>query len=106
MSDIKLLEKIKDYDKPWCYQYQKRLETLQEDMERYGWNEGDVSNIFLDDFVFSNVTSKEERKECIEFIKRYEWLGDVSGFPMAWFTARYKGLLGGVIIMSPPKAFS
>ena len=36
MSDIKLLEKIKNYDKDWCYQYQKRLDTLQEDMEKYG----------------------------------------------------------------------
>ena len=25
---------------------------------------------------------------------------------MAWFTARYKGILGGVVIMSPPNAFS
>lgn len=106
MSDIKLIEKIRDYDKPWCYQYQKRLETLQEDMEKYGWSEGDLSNILLDDFVFSNITSKEEKREAIDFIKRYEWLGDVSGFPMQWFTARYKGILGGVVIMSPPNAFS
>lgn len=106
MSDIKLLEKIRTYDKPWCYQYQKRIETLEEDLERYGWSERDLANIHLNDFVFSNVTSKEEKREAIDFIKRYEWLGDVSGFPMQWFTARYKGILGGVVIMSPPNAFS
>jgi hypothetical protein len=106
MSDIKLLEQIKTYDKPWCYQYQRRLDTIEEDKKILGWNDEFISNIKLDDFVFSNVTSKEEKKECIDFIKRYEWLGDVSGFPMAWFTARYKGILGGVIIMSPPNAFS
>lgn len=106
MSDIKLLEKIKNYDKEWCYQYQKRLDTLQEDLEKYGWSKEDLKSIFLDDFEFSNITSKEDKREAIDFIKRYEWLGDVSGFPMQWFTARYKGILGGVVIMSPPNAFS
>ena len=106
MSDIKLLDKIKNYDKEWCYQYQKRLDTLQEDLEKYGWSEEDLKSIFLDDFEFSNITSKEDKREAIDFIKRYEWLGDVSGFPMQWFTARYKGILGGVVIMSPPNAFS
>ena len=36
MSDIQLLKQIAEYDKPWCYQYQKRLDTLAEDMEKYG----------------------------------------------------------------------
>ena len=98
MGNIKLLEKIKNYDKPWCYQYQKRLDTLEEDLEKYGWTKEDLENISLDDFVFENVTSKEAKRECIDFIKRYEWLEEVNGFPMQWFTARYKGILGGVVI--------
>ena len=106
MSDIKLLEKIKNYDKPWCYQYQKRLDTLEEDLEKYGWTKEDLENISLDDFVFENVTSKEAKRECIDFIKRYEWLGTIGSFPTHWFSARYKGLLGGVIIMGLPNAFS
>lgn len=106
MSDIKLLEKIKNYDKPWCYQYQKRIDTLQEDMERYGWSEGDIEIISLDDFVFSSIDSKEEKQEATEFIKRYEWLGTIGSFPTHWFTARYKGILGGVVIMGMPNAFS
>jgi len=106
MSDIKLLEKIKNYDKPWCYQYQKRLDTLQEDMEKYGWSQEDINNISLDDFVFSYIDSTNEKKEATEFIKRYEWLGTIGSFPTHWFTARYKGILGGVIIMGMPNAFS
>lgn len=106
MSDIKLLEKIRNYDKPWCYQYQRRLDTIEEDKKKLGWDDEFISNIKLDDFEFSNITSKEDKREAIDFIKRYEWLGDVSGFPMQWFTARYKGILGGVVIMSPPNAFS
>lgn len=31
MSDIALLEKIKDFSQPHCYQYQRRLDTLEED---------------------------------------------------------------------------
>ncbi len=106
MSDIKLLEKIKEYDKDWCYQYQKRLDTLQEDMQLYGWSEDDVKNISLDDFEFSYIESKEDKKEASEFIKRYEWLGTIGSFPTHWFTARYKGILGGVIIMGMPNSFS
>lgn len=106
MSDIKLLEKIKNYDKEWCYQYQKRLDTLQEDMNKYGWSKDDVDSIFLDDFEFSPITTKEEKQEATEFIKRYEWLGTIGSFPTHWFTARYKGILGGVIIMGMPNSFS
>lgn len=108
MSSIELLNKIAEYDKPWCYQYQKRLDTLQEDMEKYGWSEEDLENINLDDFEFSIIAqdATKEKKEATEFIKRYEWLGTVGSYPTHWFTARYKGILGGVIIMGMPNAFS
>ena len=108
MSDIQLLKQIAEYDKPWCYQYQKRLDTLKEDMEKYGWTEEDLNNINLDEFEFSFITpdASELKKEATEFIKRYEWLGTIGSFPTHWFTARYKGILGGVIIMGMPNAFS
>lgn len=106
MSDKKLLDKIQTYDKEWCYQYQKRLDTLQEDRERYGWTEEDLKNISLDDFEFSLITTAEEKKEASEFIERYEWLGTIGVFPTHWFSARYKGILGGVIIMAMPNSFS
>lgn len=106
MSDIKLLEKIKNFDSPWCYQYQRRLDTIEEDKERYGWSDDDIENISLDDFEFAPISTKEEKQEATEFIKRYEWLGTVGSFPTHWFSARYKGILGGVIIMGMPNAFS
>lgn len=106
MGDIRLLEKIKSYDKDWCYQYQKRIDTLPEDMERYGWTEEDVNNISLSDFEFSPIEDKEGKKEATEFIKRYEWLGTIGNFPTHWFGARYKGILGGVVIMGMPNSFS
>lgn len=106
MSDIKLLEKIKSYDKDWCYQYQKRLDTLKEDMETYGWSQEDIDSISLDDFEFSYIDSKNDKQEATEFIKRYEWLESTGSYPTHWFTARYKGILGGVVIMGMPNAFS
>ena len=106
MSDIQLLDKIKNYDKDWCYQYQKRLDTLKEDMKRFHWTEEDVKNISLEDFEFEYIESKQEKQCATEFIKRYEWLGTIGSYPTHWFTARYKSILGGVIIMSMPNSFS
>lgn len=106
MSDKSLLDKIQNYDRSWCYQYQKRLDTLKEDLSAYGWTEDSIKNISLDDFEFKPITSDIEKKEAAEFIKRYEWLGTIGSFPTNWFTARYKGILGGVIIMSMPNSFS
>lgn len=106
MGDIGLLKKIKEFKSPWCYQYQRRLDTLEEDKEIFGWTDEDIKNINLDEFEFSFIVTKEEKKEATEFIKRYEWLGTVGSYPTHWFAARYKGILGGVIIMSMPNSFS
>ena len=106
MSDIHLLQQIQSYDKDWCYQYQKRLDTLQEDMRTYNWTEDDIKNISLDDFKFRYIDSDLEKAMATKFIKRYEWLGTVGSYPTHWFTATYKGILGGVIIMAMPNSFS
>lgn len=106
MSDIKLLDKIQTYNEDWCYQYQKRLDTLQDDMEKYGWTKETIDRISLDDFEFKNITSPEDKREATKFIERYEWLGTIGAFPTHWFAATYNGILGGVIIMAMPNAFS
>lgn len=106
MSDIKLLDKIQDFDKDWCYQYQRRLDTIEEDKKVLGWDDEFISQISLDDFEFRLIDTKKEKDEATAFIKRYEWLGTVGSYPTHWFTARYRGVLGGVIIMGMPNAFS
>ena len=106
MSDLRLLQRIQTYDKDWCYQYQKRLDTLAEDMREYNWTEEDIKNISLDDFKFSYIDTEVEKYRATKFIERYEWLGTVGSFPTHWFIATYKGILGGVIIMSMPNSFS
>lgn len=106
MSDISLLYKITDYEQEHCYQYQRRLDTIEEDKFIHNMSDEDIANISLDDFVFKNITSKEDKAKATEFIKRYEWLGTIGSYPTHWFTAYYKGILSGVIIMSMPNAFS
>lgn len=106
MGDISLLNKIKEFKSPWCYQYQRRLDTLEEDKKILGWTDEDIENINLNDFEFKYITTKEEKAQATNFIKRYEWLGTVGSYPTHWFTASYKGILGGVIIMGMPNAFS
>lgn len=106
MSDILLLERIKNYKENHCYQYQKRIDTYEQDKQLYGWTDEDISNIKLEDFTFNIATSKEEKKEISDFICRYEWLGNLSQFPTHYFAARYKGILGGVVIIGMPNAFS
>ncbi len=104
MGDIALLEQIKKFDKDYCYQYQRRLDTYEEDKKKYNWTEEDIKNIDLDEFIFKPITG--DKKDATNFIKRYEWLGTVGSYPTHWFGAYYNGILGGVIIMGMPNAFS
>lgn len=104
MGDIALLEQIKKFDKDYCYQYQRRLDTYEEDKKKYNWTDEDIKNIDLDEFIFKPITG--DKKEATNFIKRYEWLGTVGSYPTHWFGAYYNGILGGVIIMGMPNAFS
>ena len=62
MSDISLLEKIKDYNQPHCYQYQRRIDTLEEDKKNLGWDDEFIKNIDLNEFSFEYVDSKEDKK--------------------------------------------
>lgn len=106
MSDISLLEQIKAYDKDYCFQYQRRLDTYEEDKEKYGWSDEDIKKIKLSDFNYMPLTTDKEKLDATNFIKRYEWLGTIGSYPTHWFGAYYNGILGGVIIMGMPNAFS
>ena len=106
MSSVELLNKIDNFDKSWCYQYQRRLDTIEEDKINLGWTDKDIENIKLEDFTFQYIETKEDKRKATEFIKRYEWLGTVGSYPTHWFSATYNGILGGVIIMGMPNSFS
>lgn len=95
---------IRNYDKDYCWQYDIRINNRTDDLALAGLTEDDVKELKTSDFVFQHET------ECFEeikaFIERHEWLGRVSLYPTNFFTARYKGILAGVVIMDMPSVFS
>lgn len=106
MSEQVLLERLQNYDKEWCFQYDMRIQNRKDDLERCGLTEDDVSKLRVSDFEFRFVDDKNERKRMTAFIVRHEWLGNTSQFPTHWFGAYYKDILAGVVIMNMPNAFS
>lgn len=106
MSSIKILNKIQLYNKPHCYQYEKKLQTLEEDKALYGWSDEDIANIKISDFKYRLAETEAERKVCRDFIRKYEWMEEVSQFNTHYFQAFYGDKLGCVVIFSQPNAFS
>lgn len=101
------LERLKAYDKNHCWQYDIRLSKEQEDRKYIENTFGiKLEDISVMDFDIRQITSKEDKKEAIEFIKRYEWLGTITQYSTHYFGAYYNGVLGGVTIFSMPNAFS
>ena len=100
------LKHIADYDKDHCWQHDIRLNNLEEDLRFCKFTLDDVKDLKVSDFLFKPITDKGERKSAIEFIKRHEWLGNLSQYTTHWFGAYHKHMLAGVILMNMPNAFS
>lgn len=89
-----------------CYQYIRKEQTFEGD-KLFWENRGvDISDIVLDDFEMKMEEKDEVFSEVKRFIERYEWLGKMSNYPTHICTARFDGVLGGVVIMDMPTAFS
>lgn len=97
-------ERLHTYNKPHCWQYDIRLNNLNEDLKQI---QGvDYTTLTVKDFVFKQVTSTQEKALCKEFIERHEWLGTLSQYTTHWFAAYYKDIIAGVILFNMPNAFS
>ena len=94
---------IRDYNENHCWQYDIRLNNLNEDLVNAGLTIDESQKLRISDFSFQEENSFDEIKA---FIERHEWLGRMSLYPTHFFTARYKGILAGVVIMDMPTAFS
>jgi hypothetical protein len=81
-----------------CHQYKIRLETLEEDIKN-----GLPTGTKARDFALNQEALSEEHKQ---FIKRYEWLGTIGYRIQYVFAARYNGILGGVVMIANPNAYS
>ena len=105
--DGEYINRLNTYDKEHCWQYDIRLSKELEDtqfiMDKFGILPEDIK---ISDFDILPISSSNKKTEAIEFIKRYEWLGTITQYPTHYFGAYYKDVLGGVIILSMPNAFS
>lgn len=102
------VDRFKNYDKEHCWQYDIRLNNLEQDLIITGLSKKEASLIKVSDFTFEYVLAEEKNKcaEIKKFIERHEWLGKMPMSITHRFTARWKGVLVGVIVMATPNAFS
>ena len=103
-------ERFKNYNKQHCWQYEIKLQNLEEDLKEIGLSKSAAQQLRTSDFEFAYVdkTDKETCAEIKQFIERHEWLGKIPNRPTHRFTARLKknNVLAGVVIMATPNAFS
>jgi hypothetical protein len=102
-------DRIDVYNEDHCWQYDIRQKNAQEDLELSGFSSEEVQSLSVKDFIFQAYdenTKKDIWKEAKAFIERHEWLGKMSLYPTHIFTARYKGVLAGVVVMDMPNSFS
>lgn len=103
-DDLKSYVKSKLEDKGQatnvCHQYLKKKECLEIDKSELTFNPSVLKA--------SSFELKQEhfRKEISEFINKYEWLGTVGVIPKWCFTARYNGILAGVVLINEPTSYS
>lgn len=100
------IDRLNSYDKDHCWQYDIRLNNLEEDLIDAGLTKDDLSKMKVSDFTFKYVEDKKERQELTAFIKRHEWLGTLSQFTTHWFAIYYGDKLAGVNLFNVPNAFS
>jgi len=118
---INIHERKIGYQKPHCWQYEIRRQNEQSDLSNAVSQFSRPTDLFtpaenvtiedLRSLSVGDFTFQQEKKEfCFDevsqFIQRHEWLGKMSLYPTHIFTARYKGLLCGAVIMDMPNAFS
>lgn len=105
---INIIERHESYNKDHCWQYDIRINNLEQDLINAGITKKQADLIKVSDFNFDYVAPEEKDrcKEIKEFIERHEWLGKMPMSITHRFTARWKNILVGVIVMATPNAFS
>lgn len=97
LTILKNLKKNKHLPKDVCWQKLRRDNLLQEDI-----NNDCPIDVKAIEFDLAYESFGDEHRK---FIERYEWLGTCGFGPKYAFTARYKGLLGGVILIGEPNSY-
>lgn len=95
-----LKNKIEEKVENSCYQYRKKIQYYGVDLNSLPFN---PDNLKASNF---DLSYEEISDEITVFIEKYEWLGTIGVSPKWCFTARHKGLLGGVVLLNEPTAYS
>lgn len=96
---------MQTYTEDHCWQYDIRLRNLEEDLKLLP-DDIDYTQLKVSDFTFKPITTEEEHKDAIAFIRRHEWLGDVALNTTHYFGAYLGDILSGVVTFGNPTAYS
>lgn len=100
------LNRVENYNEDHCWQYDIRLSNRVDDLKMSGLTEEQVGDLRVGDFVMRFEDKSIVWDEVKQFIERHEWLGKMGLYPTHVFTARYNGILAGVLSFDMPNAFS
>ncbi len=101
-------ERYKNYEGDSCWQYNIRQRNLDQDLKEASMSIDQMKELRTRDFTFQYIDKSDidQCREIVRFIERHEWLGKMPNRPTHRFTARYKNMLAGVIIMAVPNTHS
>lgn len=100
------VDRLNNYNKKHCWQYEMRLRNYEEDLRQSGLTEDYVNQLKVSDFHFQLEADKAKKNEMKQFIERHEWLGNLSQYTTHWFASYHKNILSGVILFNLPNTFS
>jgi hypothetical protein len=98
--------RLDNYNKNHCWQYDIRLNNIEKDLKNHNLTIEETEILRVSDFDMKFEDKEKVWDEAKEFIERHEWLGKMGLYPTHIFTARYKGILSGVLSFDMPNAFS
>ena len=100
-----LITRMENYKESHCWQYQMRIDNLEQDIEDLPQTINYI-DLKVGDFSFKLIEDKKEKENAVNFIKRHEWLGTMTQYTTHYFGAYYNDILSGVITFSLPNSFS
>ncbi len=100
------LDRLQSYDQPHCWQYDIRINNLQEDLHDACITAEYAKYLKVSDFRYEIVEDMDEKRRLRTFIERHEWLGNLSQFTTHWFACYHNDIIAGVILFNVPNAFS
>jgi hypothetical protein len=83
-----------------CHQFKKKIEIYHDDLKTLPFNPDSLKASNFD------LSAEYMSSEIVSFIEKYEWLGTIGRPPKWCFTARFKNLLGGVVLINEPTSYS